>query len=71
MVGKAGFEEAVKRGWDGVDVGPQDSLVDRIARCRKELSKWKKTSNFNSRDRINKLSLELRLRSLRETRMQK
>ncbi|KAG5401599.1 hypothetical protein IGI04_016206, partial [Brassica rapa subsp. trilocularis] len=37
MVGKAGFEDAVRRGWDG-GTGDNSSIMDRLSGCRTELS---------------------------------
>lgn len=53
MFSKEGFEEAIVNGW-----GNQDDalcLMDRIAKCRKAISRWKPTSDLNSHERITRL----------------
>ncbi|KAF3600112.1 hypothetical protein F2Q69_00037295 [Brassica cretica] len=44
MVGKAGFEEAVRRGWQGSDSSADIGILERIASCTKEMAKWKKSA---------------------------
>ncbi|XP_013589191.1 PREDICTED: uncharacterized protein LOC106297509 [Brassica oleracea var. oleracea] len=58
MVGKAGFEDAVRRGWDG-GTGDNSSIMDRLSGCRKELSRWKRSSELNSKTRIQRLNQKL------------
>lgn len=58
IVGREGAEEAVDRGWNNNHHNEDTSLLDRIACCRQELSKWKKAHNMNSKVQI----LELRER---------
>ena len=59
MVGKAGFEEAVRRGWQGSDSSADIGILERIASCTKEMAKWKKSAGVNSRDNISRLSNSL------------
>lgn len=59
MVGKAGIEEAIARGWEGDDAQTGCSVMDRLSRCRRELSHWKKRSHFNSLTKIQKLHGDL------------
>lgn len=59
MVGKTGFEEAVRRGWQGSDSSADIGILERIASCRKEMAKWKKSAGVNSRDNISWLSNSL------------
>ncbi|KAG5394912.1 hypothetical protein IGI04_024875 [Brassica rapa subsp. trilocularis] len=40
MIGKDGIEEAVKRSWNIGEHSENQSLMDRLANCRKELSRW-------------------------------
>ncbi|KAH0860972.1 hypothetical protein HID58_089233 [Brassica napus] len=55
MLGKAGIEEAVMRGWSCGGKDARATLADIIIHCRKELAKWKRASNLNSRNVIEKL----------------
>ncbi|CAN7026254.1 unnamed protein product, partial [Brassica rapa subsp. trilocularis] len=59
MIGKDGIEEAVKRSWNIGEHSENQSLMDRLANCRKELSRWKKNVLFNSKTRIQKLQQAL------------
>ena len=59
MLEKAGIEEAVMRGWSCGDEDAEVSLADRILHCRREMAKWKRSSNLNSRKEINKLQQAL------------
>ncbi|CAG7864632.1 unnamed protein product, partial [Brassica rapa] len=59
MVGKVGIEEAITRGWSGDAYGVTSSVMDRLSRCRRELSRWKKSSQFNSLTKIQRLQKEL------------
>ncbi|KAF2590025.1 hypothetical protein F2Q70_00039917 [Brassica cretica] len=59
MVGKVGIEEAITRGWSGDTSGVTSSVMDRLSRCRRELSRWKKSSQFNSLTKIQRLQKEL------------
>ncbi|XP_013594546.1 PREDICTED: uncharacterized protein LOC106302626 [Brassica oleracea var. oleracea] len=58
MVGNAGFEDAVRRGWDG-GTGDNSSIMDHLSSCRKELSWWKRSSELNFKTRIQRLNQEL------------
>ncbi|KAF3559250.1 hypothetical protein F2Q69_00012480 [Brassica cretica] len=40
----------------GGSIRSEDVLLERIARCRRELSKWKRSTKLNSRDRIQRLT---------------
>ncbi|KAH0899078.1 hypothetical protein HID58_048646, partial [Brassica napus] len=59
MLEKAGIEEAVMRGWSCGDEDAEVSLADRILHCRREMAKWKCSSNLNSRKEINRLQQAL------------
>ncbi|KAL0751744.1 hypothetical protein Bca101_033747 [Brassica carinata] len=59
MLGKAGIEEAVMRGWSCGGKDARATLADIIIHCCKELAKWKRASNLNSRNVIEKLQLAL------------
>lgn len=52
MVGKEGVEDAVKKGWCKEMSGRQVCILERIANCRRELSKWKKGSTSNAKVNI-------------------
>lgn len=54
MVKKEGFEEVVHRGWC-MSSESELSVMDRIFNCRREISKWKKVSDLNSKDKIVRL----------------
>lgn len=49
--------EIVRNGWGYLD--GSKSLVDRISDCRRALSKWKHTTNTNSKTRIKRLREKL------------
>lgn len=59
MVGKPGFEEAVRRGWDNKTEAISPTIMDRLISCRRELARWKKTNLFNSKTVIQRLQFEL------------
>lgn len=59
LVGKEGVEDAVRTGWCRDMSGRQVSILERIASCRKELSKWKKRNTSNARVNIQRLQVEL------------
>lgn len=59
MVGKEGVEDAVRKGWCKEMSGRQVSIIERISRCRRELSKWKKCSTSNAKVNIQRLQVEL------------
>ncbi|CAN6999875.1 unnamed protein product, partial [Brassica oleracea var. botrytis] len=54
----SGSNDIVLQGWLGAD-DDSSSLMDRICRCRSELSRWKKRTDLNSRDRIVRLQAEI------------
>ncbi|KAH0858550.1 hypothetical protein HID58_086811, partial [Brassica napus] len=57
MVGKEGVEDAVRKGWCKEMSGRQVSIIERISRCRRELSKWKKCSTSNAKVNIQRLQV--------------
>lgn len=59
MIGKEGFEEAVVKGWNMANLTGETHIMDRIASCRREISRWKRGSNFNARSNIERLSSKL------------
>ncbi|KAL0705016.1 hypothetical protein Bca4012_071441 [Brassica carinata] len=59
MIGKVGFEDAVRIGWQVSDSSADIGILERIASCRKEMAKWKKSAGVNSRDNISRLSNSL------------
>ncbi|KAF2547295.1 hypothetical protein F2Q70_00020133 [Brassica cretica] len=56
---QAGIEEAIARGWEGDPSQALSSVMDRLSRCRSELSRWKKRVHFNSQSKIQKLHIDL------------
>ena len=59
MVGKVGTEEAIVRGWGDGTSKSLSSIMDRLSRCRRELSRWKKSAHFNSKTKIQRLQHDL------------
>lgn len=55
MLKKGGIEDVVKRSW----CGENSASMSTINRCRRELSRWKKSMNLNSRNRIQHLQYRL------------
>lgn len=51
-------EELVKQSW-GEEISDSSNTMNRIARCRKNILKWKKNSDTNSRTKIIRLSAAL------------
>lgn len=51
--------EIVRRGWNLPNMGGAKLVSDRIRSCRKELAKWKREADCNSKRRIQKLRREL------------
>ena len=58
MADMEGFEDLVRRSWEG-DGTPDARTATRIARCRREMARWKKVSGLNARDKIARLKLDL------------
>ncbi|KAF2579547.1 hypothetical protein F2Q68_00001170 [Brassica cretica] len=54
MLSREGFEDLVRRSWDG-DGAEQGNTMDRITQCRRKKMAWKKQANLNSRDKILRL----------------
>lgn len=59
MYGKRGVEEAIVRGWEAENDSPNLTVLERIVRCRTELAKLKKASDWNSKTQIEGLQNEL------------
>ena len=59
MVSKAGIEEAIARGWEGDPSQTTSFVMDRLSKCGRELSHWKKQVHFNSLSKIQKLHADL------------
>lgn len=59
MVGKEGVEDAIKKGWCKDMSGRRVSILESIANCRRELSRWKKRSTSNAKVNIQRLQVEL------------
>ncbi|KAH0910192.1 hypothetical protein HID58_033513, partial [Brassica napus] len=53
-----GFEDLVRRSWEGDGTG-QGCTMDRISRCRRKIMEWKKKANLNSREKIVRLLSDL------------
>ena len=58
MADMEGFEDLVRRSWEG-DGTPDARTATRIARCRREMARWKKVSGLNAKDKIARLKLDL------------
>ena len=61
MVGKEGFKNTVKRGWNGNGQMQliRIPLAQRLGRCRQHISTWKRSNRVNSSDKINLLRSRL------------
>ncbi|KAG2295020.1 hypothetical protein Bca52824_041689 [Brassica carinata] len=57
LLHRQGFEEVVVQGWG--DSGDPMSIMDRITQVRRGISRWKKTSDLNSHERILRLKAAL------------
>ncbi|CAA7036116.1 unnamed protein product [Microthlaspi erraticum] len=57
MIEKEGFEEVILRGWNAGSLSC--NLLDRISSCRREVAKWKRTADLNSRSKIHRLKQAL------------
>lgn len=64
LMQRPGFEEVVVQSWG--DTGDPMSIMDRISRVRRGISRWKKTSDLNSHERILrfKAALEIEISKL-------
>lgn len=71
MIDKEGFQNTVQRGWNGTGQTQllQVPLCQRIARCRKHISQWKKTNRNNAEEKIGLLRgrLDRAMTSVRAT----
>lgn len=56
MLDKEGIEDVIRNGWL---LGDDTPLMDRIFSCRRELAKWKRSSDLNSKTKIDRLHLDL------------
>lgn len=56
---KNGVREEIKKAWSSNHPLIEASVSDRLKRCRKALSKWKKKENLNSRDKIKQIQCAL------------
>lgn len=54
MTTREGFEEVVKQSWGGVN-GDKSTIMERIIRCKQRITRWKKRTDMNSRDKITRL----------------
>ena len=54
MISKDGFEDSVKRGWNGTGQGQliRIPLAQRLSRCRQNISQWKRHNKSNAAERI-------------------
>ena len=61
MVNKDGFPESVRRGWRGSGQSQllQIPLVQRLSRCRKKISIWKRQNKTNAAEKIESLRRQL------------
>lgn len=59
MVAQAGVEDIVKLGWGDDQKENTTPLMERIRRCRFELSKWKRITKMGSRGKIARLKTAL------------
>lgn len=61
MINKDGFPESVRRGWRGSGQSQllQIPLVQRLSRCRKEISIWKRQNKTNAAEKIEILRRQL------------
>ncbi|KAF3522987.1 hypothetical protein F2Q69_00048967 [Brassica cretica] len=57
MLEKEGVEDTIMQGW--LQGGENASLLDRISTCRKYLARWKRTSDLNSKSKMERLHSEL------------
>lgn len=58
-ISKQGIDEVVQRGWCGETSDLKLPLMERISQCRKELARWKHSSNTNSKTEIQRLKITL------------
>lgn len=58
-VGKDGFRDAILKGWKDPSLVSSDDLYDRIACCRKFISRWKRNSSSNSAKKIEEIKTQL------------
>ncbi|KAG7536410.1 Reverse transcriptase domain [Arabidopsis suecica] len=54
-ISKPEFANVIKEGWTKDDAAGYKALLHRIADCRKSISRWKRISNQNSKERISQL----------------
>lgn len=59
FLNKPGVKEEIKKAWLTNHNFFGDSVADKLKRCRKFLSRWKKTTNLNSRDKIIQIQIAL------------
>ncbi|CAA7026408.1 unnamed protein product [Microthlaspi erraticum] len=52
-------KEAINQAWNNAHGWRDNSVSERIKRCRRALSIWKKENNLNSRDRIIQIQIAL------------
>ena len=58
-LGKEGFTDTVKQGWGHEEYQESGSFHERIGRCRRAISRWKKRNPTHNQKLIEKLKLEL------------
>lgn len=63
LLHRQGFEEVVVQGWG--DTGDPVCIMDRISQVRRRISKWKKSSDINSHERILRLKAALEMEVLK------
>ena len=54
-LGKEGFNETVRQGWNQDDPTALVNLMEKIGRCRKAISRWKRRNPTNNQRQIEKL----------------
>lgn len=59
LLGKAGIEKIVEKGWNMPEWEGDMNLMERINRCRTELARWKRSLHMNSKNNIERLSKRL------------
>lgn len=57
------IREVVRQGWEYTHTNQNKTLANRLASCRKALSRWKRNTNRNSGSLIQDLSREFEIES--------